>query len=81
MVPIHVAEISTGLNHVAHAALELFGLGEAAVRLAVPEHAGLERGRLGRGRGGGHRVVLDGYYKGSARRRLECHLAQRRGEG
>lgn len=79
VVPIHVAEVAAGLDDVAHAALELLGLGKPAVHLAVPEHAGLQRrGRVGRRRRG---AVLDGHDKGPARRRLQGHLAQGGGEG
>lgn len=47
VVPVHVPEVPPGLDDVAHAALELLCLGEAAVDLAVPEDG------AGRGGGGG----------------------------
>lgn len=48
--PVHVPQAPLGLDHVTHAALELLGLGEAAVGFAVPEAGG---GGCGGGRGGG----------------------------
>jgi hypothetical protein len=43
VVSVYVPQIAVRLDHVADAALQLLGLGEAAVYLAVPEGALLDR--------------------------------------
>ena len=91
VVAVDVAQVAGGVDDVADAALELLGLGEAAVGLAVPEQVGA-RGAVGGGspgvEAGGARGGRDGgrgddelYPEHAARRRLQGYFAQGRGEG
>lgn len=71
-----------GLDHVAHAALELLCFGEAAVGFAVPEAGGLGLhcvGGCGRGGGGGGGDELDA--KDAAEAGLEGDFGEGVGEG
>lgn len=97
MVTVDVAQVSVGLDHVAHAALQFLRLREAAVDCAVPEHAVLGRGDPGGSSGGygasrklgivvvaavgGRHGREDLDDEGPARRGLQGHLAQARREG
>ena len=47
VVPVHVPEVSGGVDDVADAPLELFRLGESAVGLAVPEDDAADAGLVG----------------------------------
>ena len=43
MLPVDMAEIALGVDHVAHQLLELRGIGKAAVALAVPDQRIVDR--------------------------------------
>ena len=96
VVAVDVAQVPAGLDGVAHAPLQLLGLGEPAVDGAVPEHAVLDPGRRGGlGLGLGRRVGrVSGRVRGGSgrgeeqldderapRRGLQRHFPQRRREG
>lgn len=80
--PVHVPQAAPGLDHVAHAALELLCLGEAAVGFAVPEAGGGccdGGGGVGIGGGGGGGDELDA--KDAAEAGLEGDFGEGVGEG
>lgn len=85
VVPIDVAQVPPRLNHVPDAPLELLGLGEAAVDLAVPERRSCYSfwsgpgaggsGSGGGGGGGGWGLVVDGDDEDAACFGLEGYFA------
>jgi len=75
IIAVHVAQVAAGVDHIPHAALQLFRLGETALGLAVPEDVAPRLLLLGRRR----RRHL--HPEDAARGGLQRHLVQRRREG
>lgn len=75
MMAVDMAQVPSRLNDVPDTALQLLGLGEAPIGLAVPEDFGRE------GRGTALGLVEDGDDEGAASRRLQGDFAERGGKG
>lgn len=82
IVPVHMPQVPLRRYHVAHPPLELLGLGEPAVHLAVPEHPALA-GICCTFRSSGCKIlaVVDGDDECSPRGRLQGDFAEGGGKG
>lgn len=75
-----MSQIPPGLDNIPHPPLQLLGLGEAAIRLPIPQHLGRD-GDLAALSGAARCLVVDGHDEGSARGGLQGDFAEGCGKG